>query len=240
MASTRWPCIRESSGFIYLRNTNDFGVGEDEFFYGIPGDIPIAGDWDGDGCDTFGIYRSGRVFLSNATGTRPADVSFYFGIPGDRPFAGDFNGDGIDTVGLYRRTSGLVYFTNTIPAENGVAPTDNQFFYGIPSDRIVAGDWDGDGDDSVGIFRGSDQNFFLSLENQLGNADVVVPFGASAWMPAVGEFGPGPENPGDSKDCADFSTRAAAQAWHDFYFPGYGDVAHLDADGDGQACESLP
>jgi len=49
-----------------------------------------------------------------------------------------------------------------------------------------------------------------------------------------------PANPGDSKNCSDFSTHAAAQAWFDKYFPYYGDIAKLDADHDGIACESLP
>jgi len=49
-----------------------------------------------------------------------------------------------------------------------------------------------------------------------------------------------PPNPGDNRNCSDFSTHAEAQAWFDRYFPHYGDVARLDADGDGVACESLP
>jgi hypothetical protein len=51
---------------------------------------------------------------------------------------------------------------------------------------------------------------------------------------------PIPANPGDSVNCSDFATQAEAQAWHDLYFPHYGDIANLDADGDGVACESLP
>ena len=49
-----------------------------------------------------------------------------------------------------------------------------------------------------------------------------------------------PPNPGDSKNCSDFATQAEAQAWFDTYFPFYGDIAGLDADGDGIPCESLP
>lgn len=49
-----------------------------------------------------------------------------------------------------------------------------------------------------------------------------------------------PPDPGDSKNCSDFSTHRDAQEWFDRYFPYYGDVARLDRDGDGVACESLP
>ena len=49
-----------------------------------------------------------------------------------------------------------------------------------------------------------------------------------------------PPDPGDSKNCSDFSTQDQAQEWFDTYFPHYGDVARLDRDGDGVVCESLP
>jgi hypothetical protein len=49
-----------------------------------------------------------------------------------------------------------------------------------------------------------------------------------------------PEDPGNTKNCSDFSTYAAAKAWFDTYFPYYGDVARLDGDNDGEPCESLP
>ena len=47
-------------------------------------------------------------------------------------------------------------------------------------------------------------------------------------------------NPGNTKNCSDFSTYSEAKQWFDTYFPLYGDVAGLDGDGDGEPCESLP
>ncbi len=41
-------------------------------------------------------------------------------------------------------------------------------------------------------------------------------------------------------NCDDFSIQAQAQGWYDYYFPFYGDIADLDSDADGEACESLP
>ena len=49
-----------------------------------------------------------------------------------------------------------------------------------------------------------------------------------------------PDNPGNTKNCSDFSTYPAAKAWFDTYFSYYGDVARLDGDNDGEPCESLP
>jgi putative cell wall-binding protein/beta-lactamase superfamily II metal-dependent hydrolase len=49
-----------------------------------------------------------------------------------------------------------------------------------------------------------------------------------------------PANPGDTKNCSDFSTQREAQDWFDTYYPHYGDVANLDSDNDLVACETLP
>jgi hypothetical protein len=37
------------------------------FQWGGPGDIPLAGDWDGDGTDTVGLYRAGAWSLTDDT-----------------------------------------------------------------------------------------------------------------------------------------------------------------------------
>lgn len=49
-----------------------------------------------------------------------------------------------------------------------------------------------------------------------------------------------PANPGDTVNCTNFATWSQAQAWYLTYLPYYGDVAGLDGDDDGIACESLP
>ena len=46
-------------------------------------------------------------------------------------------------------------------------------------------------------------------------------------------------NPGNSKNCSDFATQAEAQEWFDTYFALYGDVAKIDTNNNGVACELL-
>lgn len=53
-------------------------------------------------------------------------------------------------------------------------------------------------------------------------------------------LGAAPANPGNTKNCSDFSTQAEAQDWFDTYFPFYGDVALLDTNYNNLACEFLP
>ena len=160
---------RPSTGFAYVRDSNDFGVADRDWFMGNPGDIPIVGDWDGDGVDTFGVYRpsEGKVYLRNAQSTGFADVEYFFGNPGDTPFSGDFDGDGVDTVGLYRESAGLVYFRN----EQSTGVAESEFFFGAPGDIFIGGDWDGDGIDTVGVIRPSTNTFFGRNSNTQGIAD---------------------------------------------------------------------
>jgi hypothetical protein len=63
--------------------------------------------------------------------------------------------------------------------------------------------------------------------------DLIVENGM-AGVPA------GPADPGDTKNCGDFSRWRDAQDWFERYYPAYGDVARLDGDNDRVACESLP
>ncbi|MBT8217098.1 MAG: S8 family serine peptidase [Acidimicrobiia bacterium] len=178
---------RQSDGYMYLRNSNDFGFADLEFYYGIPQDVPVCGDWDGDGIDTVGVYRpaEARFYLSNSNVEGPADLSFYFGTYGDVPFAGDWDGDGIDTVGMFRPSNGYVYITN----ENATKVADVESFFGVAGDRFVVGDWDGDGDDTFGVFRPSESTFYLS--NEIGDmvADQIVEFGTPEARPVAGMFG---------------------------------------------------
>ncbi|MGM1059794.1 excalibur calcium-binding domain-containing protein [Saccharothrix sp. Mg75] len=64
--------------------------------------------------------------------------------------------------------------------------------------------------------------------------------GAGFPTPEVRGAPTAPANPGNSVNCSDFATQRAAQTWFDTYYPYYGDVALLDDDNDGRACEALP
>jgi subtilisin family serine protease len=178
---------RTSNGFMYLRNSNDFGIADVSFFFGLRSDRAICGDWDGDGVDTIGVYRpsESKFYLRNSNDLGFSDIEFVFGNKGDEPFAGDWDGDGIDTVGLYRPTNGFVYISNT----NATRFADSESFYGVPGDRFLVGDWDGDGRDSFGIFRPTDPAFYLSNTVGDGIATQVIDFGNLFGIPVAGDFG---------------------------------------------------
>ena len=83
-------------------------------FGGITGDVPITGDWSGNGYTKVGIYRSSNglfILDSNGDGQFDSGAAVYnlgLGIQtGDVPVVGDWNGDGRTKVGLFRVVNGV-------------------------------------------------------------------------------------------------------------------------------------
>jgi Tol biopolymer transport system component len=87
---------RESTGFVYYRNTLDTGNADNQFFFGDPGDRFVAGDWGTvDGTDTPGLFRpSNTTFFFRHTNTQGnADSQLQWGEPTWLPIAGNFGLD---------------------------------------------------------------------------------------------------------------------------------------------------
>ncbi len=144
------------------------------FYYGNPGDSPFMGDWTGDGVDTPGLYRvsDGFVYLRNSNDQGIADTTFFFDNPGDIPIAGDFNGSGFDTVSLYRPSNQTFYIINKLGTKGGgLGAAEYDFVFGIAGDQPIAGDWDGDGTDTIGVFRPSTGQILQRNSNSSGTAD---------------------------------------------------------------------
>ncbi|NNF87979.1 MAG: DUF4038 domain-containing protein [Acidimicrobiia bacterium] len=143
------------------------------FWYGMPGDTPLLGDWDGDGVATPGMFRSsnGFVYLTNVF---PADgsvavgdpaLTFFYGIPGDQVFVGDWNGDGRDSLGISR--AGKLFLRNA----NSTGPADLEFWFGQPDDIAMAGNIDGGTLDEVLLYRPSTGMVYLT--NDLPSGDLA-------------------------------------------------------------------
>jgi hypothetical protein len=174
--------FRPSNGVLYLKNENETGFADVQINYGIGGDDPVVGDWDGDGDATIGIYRNGSFYLRNENTIGFADWVFQFGMPGDQPIVGDWNGDGTDTIGVYRRG---VFFLRD---ENSAGTSSASFALGVAGDVGIAGDWDGDGVDTIGVFRPSNGALYLKNTNVTGFADIQINYGLPGDKPVVGDW----------------------------------------------------
>lgn len=121
------------------------------FQYGSEGDVPVAGDWNGDGISNIGVFREGTWYLDTDGDGRftASDQVVQYGRPGDVPVVGDWTGDGTSKLGVYRQGQ---WYLDT----NGNRVLDAQdatFRLGAPGDIPVVGDWNGDGIDDVGVYH---------------------------------------------------------------------------------------
>jgi hypothetical protein len=174
--------FRPNNGALYLKNKNETGYADVQINYGIGGDYPVVGDWDGNGTVTIGIYRNGGFYLRNSNTIGFADVVFAFGAPGDQPVAGDWDGDGVDTIGVYR--NGMFFLRN----QNNSGAPSAIFGLGIPGDVGIAGDWNGDGIDTTGVFRPSNGALYLKNQNTTGFADIQINYGIAGDKPVTGDW----------------------------------------------------
>jgi hypothetical protein len=176
--------FRPTDGLLYLKNNNVTGIADLALNYGLAGDDPVVGDWDGDGIVTIGIYRDGYFYLRNSNTLGFAEIVFPFGVSGDQPIAGDWDGDDIDTIGVYRPSTGQFLLRNS----NTEGPEEISFYLGNPGDVGIAGDWDGDGFDTTGVFRPSNGIIFLKNKNEDGFADIALNYGLPGDQPVMGDW----------------------------------------------------
>jgi len=123
--------------------------------FGQPGDIPLVGDWDGDGMDGIGVFnpRSGMWSLDNNIDGRSDLVLRWSAMrTGDIPLAGDWNGDGTTSIGFFRPSDVTWHLRNSNTDGSEEVPV---FRFGLPTDLPLVADWDGDGKDNVAIYRSS-------------------------------------------------------------------------------------
>jgi hypothetical protein len=161
------------------------------FYFGNPGDIAFMGDWNGNGTATPGLYRQsdGLVYLRNSNSQGAATTTFFFGNPGDIPLVGDFNGNGKDTVSIYRRSQGRVYVINQLGRNGGgLGPADYSFFFGNPGDAPFVGDFNGNGKDSVGLYRPSKGFVYFRYSLTQGNADLSFYYGNPGDVIMAGDW----------------------------------------------------
>jgi len=188
------------NGLFYLRNTNSSGPQDILVVYGgDASDLPVVGDWNGDGIDTVGVYRNstGFFFLSDSNTTPNVDYTVLFGNPGDTPFAGKWTADMTGSgVGVYRNSNGILYQRKSL-----TSGFDDFFaIFGNPGDVGFAGDWDANGFDSIGVYRSSNLTWFLSNNSSPSGitfSDIDFVLDTSGATPVAGDWdGDGDSTPG--------------------------------------------
>jgi PKD repeat protein len=151
--------------------------------------IPIAGDWDGDGKDSIGLYLEGKWYIANDINSTTWETTFNFGgLPlANGPFyplVGDWDGDGKDTFGYYSATNWKWDLSNeSIPTTNA-SPNIRYIWKIQTANTPIVGDWDGDGKDEIGSF-----GFYSLVQKFLSNKPTLTKgYNQIGIVPLVGNW----------------------------------------------------
>jgi hypothetical protein len=190
--------------WIFDTNGNDIfdncSVDECDNF-GIAGDLPVTGDWNGSGNQMIGVFRpsTGQWFLElNGTGVfEGCNVDKClgpFGVNGDLPVAGDWTGTGRTGIGVFRPSTGEWFLELNGSGVFEGCNVDKCFGpFGADGDLPIAGDWSGTGQVRIGIYRPSTGDWLLDM-NGNGTFDgctidaCLGPLGQPGGLPVTGQW----------------------------------------------------
>jgi arylsulfatase A-like enzyme len=131
--------------------------------FGHPGDLPVVGDWDGDGTTDLGVYRpaTDTFYLASRDGGVRSIAAEGPPSTGAIPRAGDWDGDGIDTVALWLPSrKALEWIVANRPGSEWQV-LDGEAGGGLP----VPGKWRCRGRTALAFFRRSDGSFHFPEPN---------------------------------------------------------------------------
>lgn len=148
--------------------------------WGMNGDVPVGGDFDGDGFTDYTVFRpSNGTWYTRSSSVTNQISAVQWGMSGDQPVPADYDYDGTTDTAIYRPSTGTWWIRRS---------SDNSFFgvaFGAAGDVPVSGDYDGDGRADFAVFRPSNGYWYLLTTTEGFKASI---FGISSDIPVSGDF----------------------------------------------------
>ncbi len=171
--------FRHGHWYVDLNGNGKWDEGDMWARLGHRDDLPVTGDWDGDGKVDIAIF--GREWPGDsrhiaAEPGLPSDVNAKHGKTKNVPPTEQDATLGIRALQL---TSAGKVRTDLI---------DHVFLYGWAGDRPIAGDWTGEGQSMVGLFREGSWVLDLNGDGKYDQQDRVLSMGQPGDLPVIGDF----------------------------------------------------
>jgi subtilisin-like proprotein convertase family protein len=193
---------------VYRPSTGTWFVhGQGPVQFGLPGDVIVPGNDNGDLATDRAVYRR-----SNGTWYVHGQTPVQWGLPGDIPVPGDYNGDLVLDIAVYRPSSGMWFVRGQanvqfglpgdipVPADyNGGGTTDRAVYrpstgtwfvqgiatvqWGLAGDIPVPADFDGDTEADLAVYRPSDGTWYTKLSTTNYVSSTTVQLGLPGDIP---------------------------------------------------------
>jgi len=164
--------VSYSSGFTPVPNGPPLANSPDRLNssnnqWGLPGDLPIAADFDGDGRSDIAVYRpsTGEWFIRYSTlAYIPYSGNWYYqwgrASQNDQPVTGDFDGDGKGDIAVFRQATGE-WFIRYSTLGYAVNQGDYYFQWGLPGDVPIAANFNADEKSEFAVYRPSEGKWYI-------------------------------------------------------------------------------
>jgi hypothetical protein len=160
-----------SQSFFFYRPSASPGVDFRTIYWGTIGDLPMRGDFDGDGKLDAAVFRPSNAVWYIRQSSNNQVRTAHWGLPSDKFIPADYDNDGKTDLAVFR--DGTWYIRQS---------SDNQPRYvrwGLNTDKPVPTDYDGDGETDVAVNRGGVWYLLESASGQMR----VTQFGTATDAP---------------------------------------------------------
>ena len=168
------------NGIWYIHNNGGDDVAGT---FGLPGDIPVPADYDADGKADLAVWRPSDGYWYVLRSSDNTFQAKQWGASTDRPVAGDYNADGKADYAVARPNDPSAGIMTWYISYNGLATSFVATQWGVNTDQLIGGDFDGDRKADLTVFRPTEGKWY-TLRSTGGYTEQLWGFGSDVPVAA--------------------------------------------------------